>query len=528
MTTNILKVSEESARGSFFLISGTAISTVILAISSILITRFLGGEAYGQYTLSLVVPQLLFMFTDLGIIQGIPKFTAEQKAKGEIHKIAKIIKHGLILRVISGIILSVVCYIFADFLAIFVIQRPELGFFVRLGSISILFQVIFTTMTSAFVGLDKSEYNAITTNIQAFAKTILQIVLVLLGFTITGAVVGHVLSYVVAGIAGIVIIYFLLGKQKEVSDSTSFSENIKTLLHYGAPVYVSALLTGFIPLIKNVVLAIYTSDLSIGQYRAAVNFGTLLTVLSIPITTAMLPAFSKLTSSTRKNIANFFKLSNKYTAMLVVPIAVLLIIFSKELIYIIYGPSFEDASLFLSVYCLQYFLVGFGYLTLASFYNGLGETKITMRVTLITFVLLFSLAPFLTPAYGVIGLIVAFLIASTVGQLYSCYYAKKNFSIKFDIHGLVKIYLLSILSSIIPIIISNFLHMSLFISFIIGALVYLFIYITFMPIIKIITIDELNQVYAIIKRIRFLSLFATPIIKYQKKIFNKTSSKAKN
>jgi len=56
MTDELAKVAEDSARGGFLLISGTALATVIMAIASILIGRLLGPELYGQYTLAIVVP----------------------------------------------------------------------------------------------------------------------------------------------------------------------------------------------------------------------------------------------------------------------------------------------------------------------------------------------------------------------------------------------------------------------------------------------------------------------------------------
>ena len=94
MTNDLFKVAEDSVRSSFFLISGTALSTVILAIGSILTGRFLGPELYGQYTLALVVSTLLLTFTDLGINQGITKFTASLKAKGETWYFTVIPKDG--------------------------------------------------------------------------------------------------------------------------------------------------------------------------------------------------------------------------------------------------------------------------------------------------------------------------------------------------------------------------------------------------------------------------------------------------
>lgn len=104
MAGKLAKVAEDSARSGFFLISGTALSTVILGIGSILTGRFLGPELYGQYTLALVIPTLLLTFTDLGISQGITKFTASLKAKDETERLARIVKYELLIKALAGIV----------------------------------------------------------------------------------------------------------------------------------------------------------------------------------------------------------------------------------------------------------------------------------------------------------------------------------------------------------------------------------------------------------------------------------------
>ncbi len=86
MTQTITKVAEESTRGSLYLFSGTALATVTMAVASILIGRLLGPELYGQYTIALTIPQFLFIIVDLGINQGVTKFTATYTAKGETAK----------------------------------------------------------------------------------------------------------------------------------------------------------------------------------------------------------------------------------------------------------------------------------------------------------------------------------------------------------------------------------------------------------------------------------------------------------
>jgi len=519
MADELIQVAEDSARGGFFLISGTALATVIMAIASILIGRFLGPELYGQYTLALVVPQLLFLFTDLGINQGIIKFTASLRSKGETNRITKIIKHGLILRASTGIAISIINYAFAELFASLFLQRPELALYIKIASISVLFQVIFTTATSAFIGLDKTEYNALTANIQATAKAIISIALVLLGFSVAGAIIGYVAGYVVAAIASISILLLIIHEKQSNQNQNSISDDMKTLVRYGAPLYISLLLSGFIPLYQNVMLAIFTADADIGNYKAATNFIALMAILAVPITTALLPAFSKLNSSTNQKIKTFYKLANKYTAMIIIPITFLLIIFSKEIVQIIYGYTYESAPLFLTTYCLLYFLVGLGYLVLPSLYNGLGETKTTLKMSLITFLMLAVLSPIFTKTYSVQGLIVAFLIASTAGTIYGLYIARKDFQIEFDTN-IFRIYLNSAISSIPPLLMLHFTQLPELLNITIGGLVYLFIYATLTPLTKTVTHSELQTAARIAQKIRPLALIAKPILTYQQRLLH--------
>ncbi|MGQ9640634.1 MAG: oligosaccharide flippase family protein [Candidatus Bathycorpusculaceae bacterium] len=518
MADELTKVVEESARGGFFLISGTAVATVIMAIASIIIARFLGPELYGQYTLALVVPQLLFLFTDLGINQGIIKFTASFRVMKETHRIKRTIKYGLMLRAVIGIAIFTINYVFADFFASIFLQRPDLAFYIRIAAISVLFQVILTTVSSAFVGLDKTEYSALALNIQAIAKAIISITLVLLGFSIAGAIIGYVTSYFVAAIASMSILLIITRVKENNQNKGNISTDLKTIMHYGAPLYIATLLIGFIPLYQNVILAIFTTDADIGNYKAATNFISLMTIVAVPITTALLPAFSKLNSSTQQKVKAFYRHANKYTAMLIIPITVILIILSKEIVEVVYGHTYQSAPVFLTIYGMLYFLVGFGYLILPSLYNGLGETKTTLKMSVITFLTLAILSPIFTKTYNVQGLIVAFLIASTGGTIYGLHVARKNFQISVDTYTLLKIYLNSAVSSLPVLITLHLMHLPKFLTITIGGLSYLFLYVTLTPLTKAVTSFELETATHIIRKIRPLALLAKPILIYQQKL----------
>jgi len=243
-----------------------------------------------------------------------------------------------------------------------------------------------------------------------------------------------------------------------------------------------------------------------------------LLALAGPITTILLPAFSKLNSTSRSKLKDFYKIANKYTSIIIIPITFLIIIFSKDLIQIIYGSTYEHASLFLSTYCLVYLLVGIGYIILPSLFNGLGETKTTLKMELISFIILILLALPLTQTHGVQGIIIAFLISKTAGTLYGSRKARKKLQFMPDFKNIFKIYIISTISSVIPLFLINFGKLPNLITVALGSILYLFSYITLLPLTNVITDSELQKTTLVTRNIQFLTLLIRPILKYQRKI----------
>lgn len=544
MSDELVKVAEDSARGGFYLVFGTALSTVIMAVSSILIGWFLGAEQYGRYTVALILPQLVFLLADLGINQGITKFSASLNVKGETSRLFGMVKRAMLLKAAIGIALFAANYAFADQLGAFILQRPDLGPEVRIVSISVLFQVIFAIATSAFVGLDKTEYNVLVGNVHALAKTIISVVLVLLGLGVIGALIGFVASYVAAAAVSALLLLWLLRGKQTAGSGHSFSEDISILMKYGTPLYASLLLSGCVPLLLNYVLALFTSDAEIGNYKTATNFAQLMTILSAPITTMLLPAFAKIDSTATDKIRTFFKLANKYTTMMIVPVAILMIAYSGEIVHIIYQSKFETAPSYLAIYSLVFLLVGLGSFTIVSFFNGLGETRATLLVSLTMFLALVGLSPPLTAAYGVTGLIIALLVASTLCTLCSLYIARARFQVEFAVSSLLKVYGVAAISiapslallytgiirwavrAVAP---SFLLHLGFLpelIDFAVGGLLYLLIYLTLTPLARIVTNPELQMASRVIQRVPGLKTVGGRVIEYMSKILNRRTKKA--
>ena len=142
MSDALSEAAERSARGGFYLISGTTMATVIMAIAAILVGNFLGPAQYGDYNLIIIVPQILLLFTDLGINTGIINFASNSWSVKNKDLTHRILRHGMIFRIAVGAIVFFIALALPGFLSITLINRPNLSFYVQLASISIIFQIV--------------------------------------------------------------------------------------------------------------------------------------------------------------------------------------------------------------------------------------------------------------------------------------------------------------------------------------------------------------------------------------------------
>ncbi len=145
MSNKLVEIAEDSARGGFFLFTGNALSLLILAIGSIIVARLLGPDDYGLFSLSLVVPSILAGVMDLGVNPALTRFSAKLRAEGKNQLAANMLRSGFLFKLVTGIAMSTICFTFSASFAPHILNRPEMGPLIKLTSLLIIFQTVFTT-----------------------------------------------------------------------------------------------------------------------------------------------------------------------------------------------------------------------------------------------------------------------------------------------------------------------------------------------------------------------------------------------
>lgn len=522
----IMQIAEHSAHGGYYLFIGITLSTGILAISSIIIARLLGPADYGLFSLSIVVPSILIGLIDFGIPSAITRFSAKFKAEDKNPEVGNILRAGFMLEIAVGIVTSAFCFLFSDLLATYIINRPEASFYVKVVSFLILFQTVFNLVNSALIGLDRMKNSAFIMIVRAFTKILLSTVLIILGFGILGALLSHILCYIIAVAVGIASLSLMFSRNH--SDYRSYSEILKTMLKYGAPLYTSGLLGLFILQYQTIIIAFFASNIEVGNYQVATLFSTAIALLVYPIT-ALFPAFSKL-DTRKEQLSQLFRRSVKYTALLLVPASVAIAVLSKDLVYTFFGSEYNLAPTFAAFYILLNLYAGLGNAVFPYLFSGIGRTDVILKASLINMLVFVPTAPLLTQSYGIIGLIMSLFMSNFCSLLYLLLTTVKKVKASLDISSSAKIYLASTISALLLFIFLGYSRFGSILNLIIGGAFFCAVYLTLLPIIGIINFTDIEIFRQVSEKIRslrvilkFLLGYETMILQFRQKLSRRGS-----
>ena len=429
-------IAKTSTRGSFHYLWGLVLSTLISSVGTIFIARLLGSDQYGLYTIVLAAPTLIVTFRDWGINSAMIKFTAQYRAEERLAEIRSIFLTGVLFEVVLGIVLSLISFGFAGFLATSLYNRPSIAPLIEIASFSILASALITAATAAFTGFEKMELNSIMIVFHSIFKTVLIVVFVFLGFGASGATTGFVISTFVGGLIGIALFWKLYAA---LPKSSGYALQIKayltTMLTYALPLSFAAILSSLLPHFYSFLLPIHysTDNTMIGSYGIANNFVVLISFFALPITVMVFPAFSKLDPIKDKDtLRSVFQFSVKYASLFVVPMTMLVMCLAVPAVSTLFGDTYNAAPLFLALLAFQYLFTTFGSLSIGGLLSGQGNTSFILKMAILTVIIGFPVGYVGIIYFGVLGLVVTSLIAGLPSLIWGLLFVRKAYGVSVD------------------------------------------------------------------------------------------------
>ncbi|MGD0450520.1 MAG: oligosaccharide flippase family protein [Candidatus Bathyarchaeia archaeon] len=479
MTTKSTEMARVSAKGGFHLLWGLVASTLISAVGTIIIAGLLGADNYGLYAVALAAPNLIANFRDWGINTAIIKYSAQYNSENNVAKIRSVFVSGLLFEIVLGLLLSLFSFTLSGFLAT-IFNRPAITALIQIASFFILIGGLINAATAAFTGMETMHLNSIMLIVQSIVKTALIVTLVLFGLGTLGAVTGFTYASLIAGLTGIFLMFTIYKSfPKPTSSKIEIIATTKTMFKYGLPISIGGILTGFLVQFYSWIMAIYVSNNAIiGNYTVALNFVVLITFFSLPVTTMLFPAFSKLDAQKDQALfKNVFQYSVKYASVIVVPITTMVMALAQPGIGTIFANRYVDAPLFLVLSSITYLYTALGSLSAGNLINGQGYTTFNLKMSVLTAAIGFPLSFILISKFGVIGLIVTSLVVSLPSLFLSLRFIKMHFGVSVDWVSSGKILFSSGLAAIVSYVLLSQLAFSNPIKLIIGLITFVIVFI---------------------------------------------------
>ncbi len=492
-------LAKTSTKAGFHYLWGLVISTIISSIGTIFIANLLGSDAYGLYAIALTVPNLIMIFRDWGINSAMVRYTAQYRAENRTSEIRSIFISGIVFELALGLILTLISFLISGYLASDIYSRPEIAPLIQIASISILAGGLISAATAAFTGTEETTYNSVMLICQSVIKTFLIIGLVIAGLGTSGAVIGLTTASIVAGLVGFGFILLLYHRiPKPFSHKLEIREYTKEMLKFSLPISLLTIVGGFLAQFYVMLLPIFYADNSIiGNYSVALNFVVLISFFSLPITTMLFPAFSKLDIKKDKEaLKNVFQFSVKYSALIVVPVAALVMCLSGPAVATLFGNSYSSAPLFLALLSITYLYTATGNLSTSNIINSQGQTKLNLKFTLLTASIGFPMGYILIMHYGVLGLIFTTITAPVPSLILSLIWVKKHYDLTVDWVSSVKIIASSAITATLTYMLISFISFASVIELLVGAVFYAIVLIATLMLTKTLSMTDLNSLRA--------------------------------
>jgi O-antigen/teichoic acid export membrane protein len=311
-----------------YLFAYQVLNKLLFIILTILIARYLGPMTLGEYAFAFAFEYFMLFWVELVSRDLLVREFSRNKNSVPL-VIGNVMLFNLALLFTALPIVMLVSKSFSDSNTL-----HALLFLVWLDA----FMVSFTTLfTSVFRAYEKMHYEAITYLIQDTATVILSVLLILKGFGVI-----HIVSmFVVGKIISFIYSSLIMFKRFPLPSFNIEIGLFKKLVCKSIPFVINGILLFVLYRTDILILGFMKGSSAVGIYAAGCAIITNLAVLSSTFLAALFPLLSRLHEQDKTKIYVTYKKAFKYMLAFNILVSSTIIILSKTIVNLLYGPLFS-------------------------------------------------------------------------------------------------------------------------------------------------------------------------------------------
>lgn len=371
-------------------ITRVAITAIGMGIS-VVIARVLGAKGQGIFSVSILLPSMLAIFTTFGINVASTYFIAKKKYDPK-----EVLGANIMLAFSISLITILIGLIIIFFFSNEILPGIEYVYMV-FALLLIPFTMFFEMCGSILLGLQKIRKYNFLSFLQSFSFLLLILVLLLrFRLGIKAAIFAQILSFAFAS----AVLFFISKKETQGIIFRLNKEYIQQVFSYGLKIYLTSILNILHYRISLILINLLLNPVSVGLYTISSKLSEGILLISISTSTVLFPKVSSETHlATIKDITPMVCRSVMFLCLI---FCIIFFISSHWIIIFLYSNSFVE-----SVAPFQILLIGTlaisGFTILMNDLAGRGKPIISAYITGSAVFLNIVLNIFLIPKFGIKG-----------------------------------------------------------------------------------------------------------------------------
>lgn len=399
------------AKGAGIFSFGYVFEVIIVFLTTVFLTRILGVNDFGLYSLGLVFLQAGSIIALFGLNNGALKYISAYLALNDKRKVKGTIIQVIAFPLIFGSVLSTIVFFSSSFLANF-FGKPELSPVIKVFSLGIPLFALMQSTEAVTRSFKTAKYKVLGEKIlKPFLNICFVFVIYFLGYRLLGMAFAFVLSVLIT------VLFLLSGIKKlfpEINSKEINSEfETKNLFSTSFSMMLIWAVLFLLSWTDILMVGYFLAADDVGVYKVAVKAASLVLMSLAALNAIFIPIISSLYHKKEKEkLSSVFKTVTRWGLSLALLIILVLTVSSRE-IMMIFGSNFVLGISSLLILCLgQLVHVGMG--SSAQILIMAGKEKIESLNDIGVLILDVVLNLILIPKFGIFGAAVSTAVCLAV------------------------------------------------------------------------------------------------------------------
>lgn len=398
-----------TARKGIVYVAGDLVSSLLTFVLLIYLARAFQPADFGIYSIVIAFSALLSVSSNFGVGTAFRKMLPELRAKSR--GVSGVLVNGYFIALVLGLVIAVAGFFASNYLAVNVFHNPSMTLLLQIAAVTEFFAVVYNLTIAALTGLGFVKYATISNVTYGAVSLIATIALVAMGYGVLGAIIGLIIAFMIAAVAGLAALWSQTGFKAAKLEGGE----MKRLGGFSAPVVASHIAQFGVQNFALLFLGAIAATSIVGNYGAAYKLARVVELAITDLTFILLPAFAVTLSSENiaHKIGNLYNNSIYYTSLILLPIIAYAIATSVPLTNLFLSGSYAAAPFYFAVMAFGMTLSIIGVYA-GTLIIGKGDTKKFMKYQVMTILVQFVLVLGLTPYLQADGLLISLFVVTPI------------------------------------------------------------------------------------------------------------------